>query len=215
MKRLTTTALRAPNMEFATLAGEERVRICVAALEANGIGTFVVDTGEEARQRVLDMLPEGAEVFTSTSTTLDTIGLAAAINESGRFDALHPRVLRMDRETEAKKIRSLRASPDYVVGSVHAITEDGQLLIASASGSQLGPYAWSAGAVIWVAGTQKLVADLDEGMRRIEEYCYPLEDQRSRRAYGVPSSIRKVLIVNREDAPGRMTMVLVREKLGF
>jgi hypothetical protein len=69
--------------------------------------------------------------------------------------------------------------------------------------------------VIWVAGTQKLVADLDEGIRRIEEYCYPLEDQRSRRAYGEPSSIRKVLIINREDRSGRMTMVLVRERLGF
>jgi hypothetical protein len=215
MKRLTITTPRAPNMAFSQLAGDARLRATVAALEANGITTFVVGSGEEARQRVLDMLPEGAEVFTSTSTTLDTIGLAAAINESGRFDAVHPRVVRMDRETQAKEIRRLRASPDYVVGSVHAITEDGQLLIASATGSQLGPYAWTAGAVIWVAGTQKLVSDLDEGMRRIEEYCYPLEDQRSRKVYGVPSSIRKVLIVNREDAPGRMTMVLVKERLGF
>ena len=121
----------------------------------------------------------------------------------------------MDRATQAGEIRRLRAGPDFIVGSVHAITEDGQLLVASASGSQLGPYAWSAGAVIWVAGTQKLVADLDEGMRRIEEYCYPLEDQRSRKAYGEPSSIRKVLIINREDRPRRMTMLLVREKLGF
>jgi hypothetical protein len=202
-------------MEFARLAAKERLKTVVAALTRNGIRTLVVDTGDEARQRVLDMLPDGAEVFTSTSTTLDMIGLRTAIDEAPRFEALHPRLLKMDRKTEAREIRKLRAGPDFIVGSVHAITEDGQLLVASASGSQLGPYAWSAGAVIWIAGTQKLVADLDEGMRRIEEYCYPLENQRSQRVYGESSSIRKVLIINREDSPGRMTIVLVRQNLGF
>ena len=215
MRRLVTTTPAEPNAEFARPASEERIRTVLAALERNGIEASIVDSGDEARGRVLAMLPDGAEVFTSTSTTLDTIGLTDAIDGSSRLRPLRPRLAAMDRATEAGEIRRLRAGPDYIVGSVHAITEDGQLLVASASGSQLGPYAWSAGAVIWVAGTQKLVADLDEGMRRIEEYCYPLEDQRSRKAYGEPSSIRKVLIVNREDGPGRMTMVLVRERLGF
>jgi hypothetical protein len=215
MKRLVTTMPREPNPEFARFATEARVETVLAALTRNGVGASVVDTAEEARRRVLDMLPDGAEVFTSTSTTLDTIGLSSAINESPRFRALQPRLQKMDRKAQPGEYRRLRAGPDIIVGSVHAITEDGQLLIASASGSQLGPYAWSAGAVIWVAGTQKLVADLDEGMRRIEEYCYPLENRRSQKVYGEPSSIRKVLIVNREDAPGRMTAILVRQQLGF
>src|SRR5436190_2108010 len=198
MRRLVTTTPATPNTDFARPASEDRIRTVLAALEGNGIKASVADSGDEARHRVLDMLPDGAEVFTSTSTTLDTIGLTSAIDDSPRLRPLRPRLLAMDRATQAGEIRRLRAGPDFIVGSVHAITEDGQLLVASASGSQLGPYAWTAGAVIWVAGTQKLVADLDEGMRRIEEYCYPLEDQRSRKVYRVPSAIRKVLIVNRQ-----------------
>jgi len=215
MKRLLANTPAEPNLDFARLASEARVQTVLAALGRNGIDASVVDTGEEARRLVLDRLPDGAEVFTSTSTTLDTIGLTSVINESPRFQALQPRLLKMDRQTRGGEIRRLRAGPDIIVGSAHAITEDGQLLVASASGSQLGPYAWGAGTVIWVAGTQKLVADLDEGMRRIEEYCYPLEDRRSRKVYGEPSSIRKVLIINREDRPGRMSMILVRQQLGF
>jgi hypothetical protein len=215
MKRLLATTPPEPNPVFGRLAPEARVQAVLAALGRNGIGASVVDTGEEACRLVLDRLPDGTEVFTSTSTTLDTIGLTDAINQSPRFRALQPRLREMDRETQAREIRRLRSAPDVVVGSVHAITEDGQLLVASASGSQLGPYAWGAGAVIWLAGTQKLVADLDEGMRRIEEYCYPLEDRRSRKVYGEPSSIRKVLIINREDRPGRMSVILVRQQLGF
>ena len=215
MRRLLTTEPKPPNPVFARLASEDRVKTVLAALERSGIATSIVDTGEQARAHVLDMLPDGAEVFTSTSTTLDTLGLTGAIDESSRLKPVRSRLRAMDRAAQAGQIRQLRSAPDYIVGSVHAITEDGQLLIASASGSQLGAYAWGAAHVIWVAGTHKLVADLDEGMRRIEEYCYPLENQRSQKAYGEPSSIRKVLIVNREDNAGRLSMVLVREALGF
>jgi hypothetical protein len=215
MKRLTATVPGEPNPEFTKLAGEDRIATTMRALEANGIATSVVANGVEAKARVLDMLPDGAEVFTSTSTTLDTISLSGAINASPHFQAVHPMVLKMDRASEGRQIRKLRAGPDWIVGSCHAITEQGQILAASASGSQLGPYAWTSAKVIFVAGTQKLVADLDEAMRRIEEYAWPLENQRSMRVYGEPSSMRKVLIINREDNPGRISMILVREKLGF
>jgi hypothetical protein len=112
-------------------------------------------------------------------------------------------------------MRALAASPDYVVGSVHALTEDGSLLIASASGSQLGPLASGAGQVIFVIGAQKIVSDVAAGMRRIYEYCYPLEDARARRAYGVPSGVNNILIVNKVMTPSRVTAIIVKERLGF
>ena len=112
-------------------------------------------------------------------------------------------------------MRQLSASPDWVVGSVHALTQEGSLIIASASGSQLGPVASGAGHVIFVIGTQKIVPDLDTGLRRINEYCFPLEDRRARQAYGVPSGVNTVLIINRTIAQGRITTILVHEPLGF
>jgi hypothetical protein len=121
----------------------------------------------------------------------------------------------MDRETQADEIRSLGAAPDFMLGSVHALTETGSLITASMSGSQLGPYASGAAQVILVVGTQKIVADLEEGLRRIEDYALPLEDARAHAAYGIHSAVNKILIINREIVPGRMTVVLVDEVLGF
>jgi hypothetical protein len=107
------------------------------------------------------------------------------------------------------------ARPDVVVGSVHAVTEEGEVVIASATGSQLGPYASGAGTVIWVVGSQKIVPDLDEGLRRVREYVLPLEDRRTREIYGGPAFIGKLMIVSREQRPGRIVVILVRELLGF
>lgn len=204
-----------PNLAFSHLASDERIERTVQALEANNMRALVVASGDEARHQVLEMLPPGAEVYTGGSRTLEAIGLSAEINESGRYQAIRPRLFAMDRQTQGREMRKLGASPDVVVGSVHAITEQGQVLIASAGGSQLAPYAYGAGQVIWVVGTQKLVRDLDEGLRRIHEYSYPLEDARLREAYGRPSAVNKILIVNREFAPGRVTVVLVKQNLGF
>ena len=208
-------AILTPNQEYASLASDDRIERTRQALEDNGIGSVVVETGEEAAATVLEMIPPGAEVFNATSRTLEVIGLAKEIQESGRFDAVRPRLYAMDRQTQGNEMRKLGAAPDFVVGSVHAVTEQGQLMIASFSGSQLGPYVSGGGRVIWVIGAQKIVRDLDEGLRRIREYSYPLEDARLREAYGIGSGISKILIINREIAPGRARVVLVKEALGF
>ena len=121
----------------------------------------------------------------------------------------------MDRATQADEIRRLTASPDVMLGSVHAVTETGSLVAASASGSQLGPYVSGAGKVILVVGTQKIVPDLEDALRRIDEYVFPLEDARAQAAYGVHSGVNKVLIVNREWIPDRITVVLCDQALGF
>ena len=203
-----------PNQEFNHLASDDQIKKTVQALEANGIRTVVVETGEEARACVLSMIPAGMEVFNPPSHTLDQIGLTADIESSTSFQPVRSRLRSLDRTTQRREIRRLTASPDVVVGSVHAITEQGEVVIASATGSQLSSAVSGAGTVIWIVGTQKLVQTLDEGFRRIREYSYPLEDVRTRQVYGQPSAINKVLIVNGE-LPGRITIVLVRQNLGF
>jgi len=201
--------------EFAQLASDERIRAAARALKHNGTTCVLVDSGEDARAAVQSMLPIGAEVFNNTSRTLEAIGVAEHIERSGRYQPLRPRLYQMDREMQGREMRQLAAAPDFVVGSVHAVTEDGSLLIASASGSQLGPLASGAGHVILVIGGQKIVPDLATGLRRIDEYCFPLEDRRAREAYGVPSGVNNVLIINRVMAPGRVTAIVVRESIGF
>jgi hypothetical protein len=210
----TMTMVATPKQEYVELASDERIERTVRALAANGIQALVVEDAAAARQAVLNLMPEGAEVFTSTSRTLETIGVLPDINESGSYDAIRPKLLKLDRNTQAREMRKLASSPDFVVGSVHAITEQGQLLIASGGGSQLTAYAYGAGQVIWVVGTQKIVRDLAAGLRRIEEHSLPLEDARMRQLRGVGSRVGKILIVNAERA-GRATVILVKEALGF
>lgn len=202
------------NQEFNHLASSQQIAQTVRALEINGIHTVVVETGEEAREYVMSLIPTGVQVYTPPSRTVDQIGLKAAIESSMNFQSLHTRIHLLDRVTQRSEMRKLISSPDVVIGSVHAITENGQVLIASASGSQLSSVVSGAEKVIWVVGTQKLVSTLDEGFRRIREYSYPLENLRAQQVYGQPSAINKILIVNGE-IPGRITIVLVRQNLGF
>jgi LUD domain len=210
-----------PNLErsiarrFGTVADDARVRRTAAALEANGIGVLRAADAAEAKRIVLDLIPEGSQVYHGASQTLELSGITEALERSGRYEPLRPRIWSMDRQTQADEIRRLSASPDVMLGSVHAVTETGALLAASMSGSQLGPYATGAGRVILVVGTQKIVSDLEEGLRRIEEYAFPLEDARAQAAYGIHSGVNKVLVINREITPGRVTVVLVDEALGF
>ena len=200
---------------FGVPADDARVGRTAAALEANGITALRASDGAEAQRIVLDLVPAGAQVNHGASESLEASGIANEIDRSGRYDPVRPRVFSMDRATQADEIRRLGAAPDVMLGSVHAVTETGSLLAASMSGSQLGPYVSGAGRVILVVGTQKIVSDLEEGLRRINDYAFPLEDARAQEAYGIHSAVNKVVIINREIVPGRITVVLVDEPLGF
>jgi hypothetical protein len=201
--------------EFGTLAGDGRVTRTAAALEGNGISVLRATDAAEAKRIVLGLIPDRSQVHHGASQSLEASGIIDEIEKSGRFDPVRPRIRNLDRKTEADEIRRLSAAPDVMLGSVHAVTESGSLLTASMGGSQLGPYASGAGRVILVVGTQKIVSDLEEGLRRINEYSFPLEDARAQAAYGIHSAVNKVLIINREIIPDRITVVLVDEVLGF
>jgi hypothetical protein len=210
-KNITITSIE----EFARLATDEKIERTSKALEANGIHTLVAENAAEAKRLFFELVPEGAEVFLGASVTLEQTGIKDEIDQSGRFDALRPKMFAMNRETQGREIRKLVGVPDYAAGSVHAVTEDGQVLIASNTGSQLGPYASGAGKVIWVVGAQKIVKDLNEGFRRIENYILPLEEKHMQELYKVSTAMSKVLIFNREIRPNRITMIIVKEELGF
>ena len=204
-----------PATLFAGPAPARRLERAAAALTAHGFAVEILDDAAAARTRINDLIPEGASVFTGASETLRLSGIDADINSSGRYRAVKPRVLAMDRVTGADDIRRLLASPDVAVGSVHAVTETGSLVVASGSGSQLPGYAGGAARRIWIVGAQKVVPDLGTALRRVEEHCLPLESARTQAVYGWPSAINRLLILNAEPYPGRGTVLLLREAIGF
>ena len=208
-----TTAI--PATLFADPAPAQRLERAAAALMAHGFTVEILDDAAAARTRITELIPQGASVFTAASETLRLSGIDVDINISGRYRAIRPRVLAMDRVTQTDEIRRLLASPDVAVGSVAAVTETGSLVAASASGSQLPGYAGGAAQAIWIVGAQKVVADLGTALRRVEEHCLPLESARAQVAYGRPSAVNRLLILNAEPHPGRGTVLLLREPIGF
>jgi acyl-CoA hydrolase len=199
---------------FTTLPDEPTIASAVTALEEHGFSVEVVDELDTARQTVLARIPAGASVMTNTSVTLQETGIADAINDGGRYDSARNRMFALDFAAQAQEMKAIGGQPDYALGSVHAITRDGTLVIASASGSQLASYAWGAANVIFIAGAQKLVASLEAARERIYQHSLVLEDARAIAAYGQHSSVGKILEIHQE-LPGRIHIVLIRQVVGF
>ncbi len=210
---MTTTPM--PTSSFTDPAAAQRLERAAAALTAGNFAVEILDDAATARTRIKDLIPEGASVYAPASETLRLSGIHEDINGSGRYDAIGPRSMAMDRATQLDEIRRLLASPGVIVGSVHAVTETGSLVIASATGSQLPGYAFGAARAIWIVGAQKVVPDLSTALRRVENHCLPLENDRAMKIYGQPSAINRLLILNAELEPGRGTVLLLREAIGF
>jgi LUD domain len=203
-----------PATSFTDPVPAQRLERAAAALTARYFAVEILDDAAAARARVKELIPGGASVFTGASETLRLSGIEEDINKSGRYDSLKSRPP-TDRATQRNEIWAALSTPDVLVGSVAAVTETGSLVAASASGSQLPGYAGAAAHVIWVVGAQKVVPDLTAALRRVEEHCLPLESERAMRVYGRPSAINRVLILNAEPEPGRGTVLLLREAIGF
>ena len=199
---------------FTAVPDEETIAATVVALEEHGFSVEVVDTLATAREAVLTRIPDGSTVMTNTSVTLDETGIADAINNGGPYESARNAMFALDFDTQVQQMKAIAGQPDYALGSVHAVTRDGTLVIASASGSQLASYAWGAANVIFVAGAQKLVPDLDTARERIYQHTLKLEDARAQAAYGQHSFVGKLLEIHQE-LPGRVHIVLVREPVGY
>ncbi len=205
------------NNNYTTLATEESLQTAKEALTKNGFKVLIANNGEEAKKMLLEILPKGSEVMENTSTTLNQIGVSEEIDNSGNYDSIHKKVLTMDREKEGKEISRMRSVSDWAIGSFHAVTEDGKIMMASGSGSQVPGYAYGANNVIFVAGTHKIVKDIDAGFDRIYTHSLPLESERIDKVYNTTggSNARRILIMNSEKNPERTTVILVKEVLGF
>ena len=201
-------------MEWDRTADEETLEKAAKALRSKNIEVIIAENGNEAKEKLLSMLKEGSTVMEVSSTTLKQIGAHEAINESGRFVPLNKEISKENDPAKSAELRRALPSPDYALGSVHAVTEDGQMLIASASGSQMPSYSFTAKKVILAVGTQKIVKNVDMGIKRIYEHSLPMETERMMKAYGIPSSVNQILMIEK-GIPGRITVIFIKERLGF
>ncbi len=202
-------------MNYTKIPSEKEIMKTTASLQENGINVYISKDREDAKRKVFELLPKEAEIMTMTSVSLDTLGISNEI-ESGSYNSVRKKLQGMDRNTQGLEMQRLGAAAEWVIGSVHAVTQDGRVMIASNTGSQLPAYAYGSNNVIWVVGIQKIVKNIDEGFKRIYEHTLPLESERAKKAYNVPGSfVSKILIINREIKPGRITIIFVPEILGF
>jgi hypothetical protein len=200
---------------FDIAADENTLIRTIEALRARGFEAELLDDAQCARDRVLELIPRGSSVLTAASETLRLSGLEAAINDSGDYAAIRPRLRTLNRTTHADELRMLMSTPDVVVGSAVAVTETGSIVVVSASGSQLPAYAGGAATVILIIGAQKVVPTLERAFERAEHHALPLEMKRALKAYGRPSAINKVLVLHREPFGPRMRVLLLREVIGY
>lgn len=204
-------------MKYDTLASKETVEKTMKALKPRGINAEFVNKKEDALNRLKKLIPPGAEVMTGGSTTLDEIGFTEIL-KSGKhpWKNLKDEILAEKDPAKQMELRKRSVTSEYMIGSVHAVVETGEVLVVNASGSSLPAYSFSSDNVIWVVGTQKIVPTVEEGFRRLREYCFPLEDKRMK-SIGYPgSALGKFLLFEREILENRkVTLIFVNEKLGF
>lgn len=203
-------------MNYTKIPSQAVIDKTINALKANGMQVYVAKNRDDAKRKVFEVLPKGAEVMSMTSVTLDELGISHEISESGKYNDVRNKLMKMDRKTESLEMQKLGAAHEWAIGSVHAITQDGKVMIASNSGSQLPAYSYGANNVIWVVGMQKIVKNMEKGLKRIYEHSLPLESERAKKAYGVPgSNVNKLLVINKENKENRIHIILIPDVIGY
>lgn len=199
-----------------TPANKQVIEETIASLKKKNIDAYLVENKEEAKKKFFEMLPQGAEILNNSSVTLDEIGVSQEIMESGKYNSVKKQLMAMDRKTQGREMQKLGTAPRWAAGSVHAVSKDGQIIIASNSGSQLPGYVYGADHVIFVVGVQKIVDNFEDGIKRLYEHSLILESERVKVVYGMDKShIRRIFILVGEAAPGRTTVIFVNEVIGY
>ncbi len=205
-------------MDYSKLASQASVEKTADALKARGFTPIIVLNAKEAFDTITKLIPEGASVMNGSSVTLEEIGFVDHLKKGAHgWNNLHEAVLKEDDEEKRAHLRKHSVVSDYYLGSVHAVTEEGELLIASNTGSQLPHLAYTSPNLILVVSTQKIVPDLDAAFERLKKHVIPLEDEHMKKLYGMGTQHNKTTVLHRESSMMKRsaTVILVKEKLGF
>ena len=196
-------------------ADEAAILRTVAALQSRNVEAVVAEDGDDARQKLIAMIPDGAEVFKSTSETLDTIGYSDYFNQTDRYKNLNREMAAETDREQQRELRRLASVAEYYIGSVHAVAETGEVIVASGSGSQLGAYVYGAKQVVWVVGVQKICPNLTEAIAQVRGFSVERHHQWAEESGRTAGPMGKLMIFENEQAPGRVRMVLIKEAVGW
>lgn len=203
-------------MDWNRIPDDKTIAETAAAITGRGIETIVVPDRSAALEKTISMIPKGAEVMNGSSTTLIEIGFVDYLKKhDSEYRNVHTVILNEADEKKEAELRRKSVTSEFFLGSVNAIAQTGELVSCDATGSRVGAYPFGAGKLILVSGVNKIAPTWSDAVRRLREHAYPLEDQRARKAYGMPSTIGKIVIIEREVFPGRTTLILVKEQLGY
>ena len=200
--------------DFTAPASDAELETLAANLRARNFDVVVVQTGAEAKSEVLRRIPDGVRIHSGKSKTLEDIGLFDTLMGSDDYDFVRKHTMKLDRITQRREMVKLGATPDLMINSVQAVTEAGQLVVVSASGSQIGAISTGGEKLILVVGSQKIVPNLDVAFQRIQEHVFPYEDARLLEILGIHTAWTRTLILEREFTAGRTTVILVRDPVG-
>ena len=200
--------------DFIAPASNAEPDALAANLKARNFDVVVVQTGAEAKAEVLKRIADGTRIHSGKSKTLEDMGLFDTLMGSDQYDFVRKQTLKMDRSTQGREMLKLGATPDLMINSVQAVTEAGQLVVVSASGSQIGAISTGGEKLILVVGSQKIVPNLDVAFQRIQEHVFPYEDARLMEMLGIHTLWSRTLILERDFKPGRTTVILVRDPVG-
>lgn len=204
--------------KFDALVDEQSIKKATENLKKHNIETIVVNTGKEAHDKVLELIPKGVSVMNGSSRTLEQVGFIEHLKTGDHgWDNQHETILTEKDPSKQADLRKQALLADYYLGSVHAVTEEGEFIVASNTGSQLPHIVFSSANLIFIVGIQKIVSNLSEAFERLNKYVVPLEDENMKQKYGVNTQVNKIVVFKNENPTmGRkVTMILVKEKLGF
>ncbi len=202
--------------KWSRMPSEENIATTVQVVEARGIKVLRVKDGKAALEKIKEIIPTGAEVMNGSSTTLIEIGFVEFLNSGQHsWKDFHKTITSEDDKAKRDDLRRKAVAAEYFLSGVNAIAMTGELVSCDATGSRVGAWPFAAKNLILVAGVNKIVPTLEDALRRIREYVYPLEDARSKKASGTPSRIGKCVIMANEWQSGRVTLILIDDRLGY
>ena len=201
--------------KWSRIPSEQDIAVSVAALEKNNVTVIRVKDSVAALEKIKELIPPGSEVMNGSSTTLIEIGYEDFMNGQHNWRDLHRAIISENDERTRNDLRRRSIISEYFLSGVNAIAQTGQILACDASGSRVGAWPFGAQNLILVSGVNKIVPTLQDALKRIWDYAYPLEDARAKRVYGTPSQIGKCVILAKEGRPGRTTLILIDEVLGY
>ena len=203
-------------MDYNTIPNDAALAETVQNMQGRAFDVSVVDTREQALDAIIKMIPQGATVMNGSSTTLQEIGFVDYLQKNEHdWQNMHTSLLAEKDPAKQRDLRRASVTADYFLGSVNAIAQTGELVAADATGSRISAYVFPARHVIIVSGTNKIVPTLADALARVRKHVYNLEDERAKKAYGFGTSLGKLVIIEKEALPHRLTVILVKEKLGF